>query len=101
LQSEFVRYKNKLILRGATVGGLRLPKVLKNTTSMLSSIIYYHKKLRLWDEGVHGLKGATWKEDEPVLKLWTKELRLSVKTTMENETDLKGKRQLSPQQLTF
>jgi hypothetical protein len=27
LQSEFV---NKLILRGATVGGLRLPKVLKN-----------------------------------------------------------------------
>jgi hypothetical protein len=28
-QSEFVDY-NKLILRGATVGGLRLPKVLKN-----------------------------------------------------------------------
>jgi hypothetical protein len=35
-QSEFVRYKNKLILRGATVGGLRLPKVLKNTTNMFS-----------------------------------------------------------------
>jgi hypothetical protein len=72
------------------VGGLRLPKVLKNT-----------RKLRLWDECVHGLEGATWKEDEPVPKLWTKELRLSVKTTMENETDLKGKRQLSPRQLTF
>jgi hypothetical protein len=28
-QSEFVDY-NKLILRWATVGGLRLPKVLKN-----------------------------------------------------------------------
>jgi hypothetical protein len=35
-QSEFVIYKNKLILRGPTVGGLRLPKVLKNTTNMLS-----------------------------------------------------------------
>jgi hypothetical protein len=35
-QSEFVRYKNKVILRGATVGGLRLPKVLKNMTNMLS-----------------------------------------------------------------
>jgi hypothetical protein len=28
-QSEFVKCKNKLILRGATVGGLALPKVLK------------------------------------------------------------------------
>jgi hypothetical protein len=100
-QSEFVRYKNKLILRGATVGGLCLPKVLKNTTNMLSSIIYYYRKLWLWAEGVHGLKGATWKKDEPVPKPWTKELQLSVKTTMENETDLKGKRQLSPRQLTF
>jgi hypothetical protein len=29
------------------VGGLRLPKVLKNTTNMLSSIMYCHRKLRL------------------------------------------------------
>jgi hypothetical protein len=68
---------------------------------MLSSIIYCHRKLRLWDEGVHGVKGATWKKDEPVPKLWTKELQLRVKMTMENETDLKGKRHLSPRQLTF
>jgi hypothetical protein len=47
------------------------------------------------------MKGVTWKKDEPVLKLWTEKLRLSVNTTMENETDLKGKRQLSPRQLTF
>ena len=58
-QPEFVIYKNKLILRGATVGGLRLPNVLKNMTNMLSSIIFCHMKLWLWDEGVHGLKGAT------------------------------------------
>jgi hypothetical protein len=59
---------------------------------MLSSIIYCHRKLRLWDKGVHGLKGATWKKDEPVPNLWAKELRRSVKMTMENETDLKEKR---------
>jgi hypothetical protein len=47
------------------------------------------------------VKGATWKKDEPVPKLWTKELQLRVKMTMENETYLKGKRQLSPRQLTF
>jgi hypothetical protein len=35
-QSEFIIYKNKLILRGATVGGLRFP-----------SIIYYHRNFGL------------------------------------------------------
>jgi hypothetical protein len=44
---NLLRYKNKLILRGATVGGLRLPKVLKNTTNMSPSIVYYHRRLRL------------------------------------------------------
>jgi hypothetical protein len=38
---------NKLILRGATVGGLHLPKVLKNTTNMFSRIVYCHKKLQV------------------------------------------------------
>jgi hypothetical protein len=32
--------KNKLILRGATVGGLPLPKVLKNLTNMFFRITY-------------------------------------------------------------
>jgi hypothetical protein len=80
--------------------GLRLPKVLKNTTNMLSSIIYCHRKLQHWDEGVHGMKGTIWK-DEPVPKLWMKKLRLSTRTVMENETDLKEKRLFSPRQLTF
>jgi hypothetical protein len=47
------------------------------------------------------MKGAVWKKDGPVLKLWMEKLRLSTKTVMENETDLKGKRLLCPQQLTF
>jgi hypothetical protein len=46
-QSEFVKHKNKLILWGAIIGGLPLPKVLKNTTNMFFSIVYCHRKLRL------------------------------------------------------
>jgi hypothetical protein len=47
------------------------------------------------------MKGATWKKDVPVPELWMEKLRLSTKTTMENEIDLKEKRLLSPRQLTF
>jgi hypothetical protein len=47
------------------------------------------------------MKGTIWKKDEPVLKLWMKKLRLSTRTVMENETDLKEKRLFSPRQLTF
>jgi hypothetical protein len=42
------------------------------------------------------MKGAVWKKDESILKLWMKKLRLSAKTVIENETDLKGNRLLSP-----
>jgi hypothetical protein len=47
------------------------------------------------------MKGATWMKDGLVPKLWMEKLRLSTKTTIKNETDLKGKRLLSPRQLTF
>jgi hypothetical protein len=68
---------------------------------MSSCIIHCHRKLRFWDEGVHGLKGVTWKKDEPALKLWMKELWLSAKKMMENETDLKGKDSLALDNLLF
>jgi hypothetical protein len=42
------------------------------------------------------MKGATWKKDGPVPKLWMEKLRLSTKMATGNETDLKGKRLLSP-----
>jgi hypothetical protein len=42
------------------------------------------------------MKGAIWKKDESVPKLWMEKLWLSTKTVMENETDLKGKRLLNP-----
>ena len=47
------------------------------------------------------MKGAIWKKDELVPKLWMKKLRLSKRTVMENETDLKEKRLFSPRQFTF
>jgi hypothetical protein len=37
------------------------------------------------------MKGAIWKKDEPVPKLWLEKLRLSTRMMMEDETDLKGK----------
>ena len=47
------------------------------------------------------MKGATWKKDGAVLKQWMEKLRLSTRTVVENETDLKEKRPFSPRQLTF
>jgi hypothetical protein len=73
------------------LGGLHLPKVLKNTTTMFPSIVYCHKKLRLFNEGVHGMKSVIWKKVGPTLKLRLEKLRLSTRMMMEGETDLKGK----------
>ena len=47
------------------------------------------------------MKGAVWKKDEPTPKLWMEKLRLSTRMVVEDETDLKGKRLLSPRQLAF
>jgi hypothetical protein len=47
------------------------------------------------------MKGAIWKKDEPAPKLWMEKLRLSTRTVVENETDLKEKRLFSPRQHTF
>jgi hypothetical protein len=46
------------------------------------------------------MKGAVWRKDKSVPKLWMEKLRLSAKTVMENEIDLMGKRLLSPRQIT-
>jgi hypothetical protein len=47
------------------------------------------------------MKSVIWKKDGPTPKLWLGELRLSTRTMVEDETDLKGKRLLSPRQFTF
>jgi hypothetical protein len=47
------------------------------------------------------MKGAIWKKDEPVPKLWMVKLRLSTRTVVDNETDLKEKILFSPRQFTF
>jgi hypothetical protein len=47
------------------------------------------------------MKGTIWEKDELVPKLWMEKLRLSTKTVIENEIDLKEKRLFSPRQFTF
>jgi hypothetical protein len=47
------------------------------------------------------MKDAICKKDVPAPKLWMEKLWLSTRMVVENETDLKGKRLLSPRQLTF
>jgi hypothetical protein len=47
------------------------------------------------------MKSVIGKKDEPTPKLWLEKLRLSTRTVVENETDLKEKIMLSPRQLTF
>ena len=47
------------------------------------------------------MKSVIWKKDESAPKLWLEKLRLSTRTVVENETDLKEKRLSSPRQLTF
>ena len=45
------------------------------------------------------MKSVIWKKDEPAPKLWLEKLRLSTRTVVENETDLKEKSLFSPRQL--
>jgi hypothetical protein len=47
------------------------------------------------------MKCVIRKKDESIPKLWLEKLRLSTRTVVENETNLKEKRLPSPRQLTF
>jgi hypothetical protein len=58
---------------------------------MFPSIVYCHRKLRLYDEGVHGMKSVIWKKVGPTPKLRLEKLPLSTRMMMEGEIDLKGK----------
>jgi hypothetical protein len=76
-QFEFI-ILNKLILRGATVGGLRPPKVLKKRNLTMSS------NHGLWTgtfefriKSIHNEKGMTVTKAADAPKLCTRELRLS------------------------
>jgi hypothetical protein len=73
------------------VGGLHLPKVLKNTANMFSKYNIY-KDLRPWDEAIHDMKNVVREKDEPVPKLHVEKLQLS----SEKWNRLKGKRLSSP-----
>jgi hypothetical protein len=50
------------------------------------------RNLRTWDKVVHDMKSAVQEKDEPMPKLLVEKFG----STVENETDLKGKRLSSP-----
>jgi hypothetical protein len=75
-QSEFVDY-NKLILRGATVGGLRLPKVLKNMINNVFQVKYMHRNLRTRNEAIHNMESMIGTKVDAVPKLRAREHRLN------------------------
>jgi hypothetical protein len=83
------------------LGAFVFRKSSKTRLTCFPSIIYCHRNLRPWDEGVHGIKGAVWEKDELVPKLRMKKLRLSARVAMDNGTDLKGNIRPSPRQITI
>jgi hypothetical protein len=59
------------------VGGLRLPKVLKNMINNVFQVKYMHRNLRTWNEAVHNMENMIGTKVDAVLKLRAKELRLN------------------------
>jgi hypothetical protein len=60
-----------------SVGGLRLPKVLKNTINNLFEVEYRYRTLRTRSEAIHNMKSMVGTKVESVLKLRTGKLWLS------------------------
>jgi hypothetical protein len=79
-------------MRGATVGGLRLPKVLKNMTNMFSE---YNTFIGTFDLGMklYTLRKA-WSGRR--MNQFRSYIWRSFGLAVENETDLKRKRLSSP-----
>jgi hypothetical protein len=75
-QSEFVDY-NKLILRGATIGGLRLPKFVKNMINNVFHVKYMHRNFQTRNEDVHNMESMIGTKVDAVPKLRARELRLN------------------------
>jgi hypothetical protein len=74
--SEFVDY-NKLILRGATVGGLHLPKVLKNMINNVLQVKFMHRNLQTRNEAVYNTESTIGTKVDAVPKLRARELRFN------------------------
>jgi hypothetical protein len=89
------RHHQGNFLNKIDVGGLPLPKVLKNLTNMFFSIRPLQEASALrWRCAYY--EGVVWRKDKLAPKLWLKELRLGTTTMVKGETDLKEKRLFSP-----
>jgi hypothetical protein len=60
-----------------SVGGLRLPKVLKNMINNVFQVKYMHRNLRSRNEVVHNMESMIGTKVDAVLKLHARELRLN------------------------
>jgi hypothetical protein len=61
----------------STVGGLRLPKLLKNMINNVFHVKYKHRNLQTWNEVVHNTESMIGTKVDAVLKLRARELRLN------------------------
>jgi hypothetical protein len=61
------------------VGGLRLPKILKNMINNVFQVKYMHRNLRTRNEDVYNMESMIGTKVDAVPKLRAKELRLNGK----------------------
>jgi hypothetical protein len=61
------------------VGGLHLPKVLKNMINNVFQVKYMYRNLRTWNEAVHNMDSMIGTKVESIPKLCARKLRLSSK----------------------
>jgi hypothetical protein len=75
-------------VREVDVGGLRLPKVLKNMINNVFQVKYMHWNLRIQNEDVHNMESMIGMKVDVVPKLHARELRLNGR----NRNRLKGEK---------
>jgi hypothetical protein len=60
-----------------SIGGLRLPKVLKNMINNVFHVKYMYRNLQTWNEVVHNMESMIEAKVESISQLCTRKLRLS------------------------
>jgi hypothetical protein len=68
---------DQLIEAISPIGGLRLPKVLKNMINIVFQVKYMYRNLRTWNEVVHNMESMIGTKVESISKLCARKLRLS------------------------
>jgi hypothetical protein len=83
---------DQLIEAISPIGGLRLPKVLKNMINIVFQVKYMYRNLRTWNEVVHNMESMIGTKVKSISKL----CEGSFGSVVEKGIDLKRKRIFSP-----